>query len=282
MNNDETLIRAALAEWQAAFCARDVDRLMALYAPDAVFFDAIPPFAEGVEEMRRKLVDCFRYFPETFAVESRGLTFAVGGELACAHHLWHFTDLPPGHPACGNWVRSSFTWRKQPDGRWLIIHDHCSAPFDPHTGKVVPAPADAAAGDAAAAGTCGGDANPVGWFEIYVADMGRARAFYQAVLGVELARLENPVADSPVELWAFPMQSAGYGASGALVRMEGFEAGRNSVVVYFHCADCAVEAARVGAAGGEVVRPKFAIGQYGHIALVKDTEGNLIGLHSMQ
>ena len=48
----------------------------------------------------------------------------VGGELACAHHLWHFTDLPPGHPACGNWVRSSFTWKKQPDGRWLIIHDH--------------------------------------------------------------------------------------------------------------------------------------------------------------
>ena len=38
----------------------------------------------------------------------------------------------------------------------------------------------------------------------------------------------------------------------------------------------------VGAAGGEVVRPKFSIGQYGHIALAKDTEGNLIGLHSMQ
>ncbi len=60
------------------------------------------------------------------------------------------------------------------------------------------------------------------------------------------------------------------------------QSGRNSVVVYFHCADCAVEAARVGAAGGEVVRPKFSIGQYGHIALAKDTEGNLIGLHSMQ
>ena len=39
------------------------------------------------------------------------------------------------------------------------------------------------------------------------------------------------VADSPVELWSFPMQPAGYGASGALVRMGGVEPGGNSVVV---------------------------------------------------
>ena len=102
------------------------------------------------------------------------------------------------------------------------------------------------------------------------------------MLGVDFTRLDNPLTESEVELWAFPMQSAGYGASGALVRMEGFEAGRNSVIVYFHCADCAVEAARAGAAGGEIVKPKISIGQYGHIALVRDTEGNLIGLHSMQ
>jgi len=48
------------------------------------------------------------------------------------------------------------------------------------------------------------------------------------------------------------------------------------------CADCANEAARVTAAGGKLVRDKFSIGQYGFIALVMDTEGNMIGLHSMQ
>ena len=32
-------------------------------------------------------------------------------------------------------------------------------------------------------------ANPVGWFEIYVADMARARAFYTAVFGRELTAL---------------------------------------------------------------------------------------------
>jgi len=34
--------------------------------------------------------------------------------------------------------------------------------------------------------------NPVGWFEIYVQDMARARAFYEAVLGVKLEALPVP------------------------------------------------------------------------------------------
>ena len=42
--------------------------------------------------------------------------------------------------------------------------------------------------------------NPVGWFEIYVADMARARRFYETMLGVTLERLDNPLG-SPVELW---------------------------------------------------------------------------------
>lgn len=119
--------------------------------------------------------------------------------------------------------------------------------------------------------------NPVGWFEIYVNDMARARAFYEAMLGVTLTPLESP----GMELWAFPMDEATYGASGALARMDGFSAGRNSVLVYFSCADCAVEAARAVAAGGQLQQAKMSIGQYGHIALVIDTEGNMIGLHSM-
>lgn len=120
--------------------------------------------------------------------------------------------------------------------------------------------------------------NPVGWFEIYVQDMARAKAFYEAVLAVQLTRLENP----DLEMWAFPMQPEAYGAAGALVRMPGFASGDNSVLVYFSCADCAVEAGRVAAAGGRLHKAKMSIGQYGYIALVVDTEGNMFGLHSMQ
>jgi predicted enzyme related to lactoylglutathione lyase len=120
--------------------------------------------------------------------------------------------------------------------------------------------------------------NPVGWFEIYVQDTARAKSFYEAVLGTRLERLPSP----EVEMWAFPMQDGGPGAAGALVNMPGFPSGGNSTIVYFTCTDCAMEAKRAAASGGKVFKDKFSIGTYGFIALVTDTEGNMIGLHSMQ
>lgn len=120
--------------------------------------------------------------------------------------------------------------------------------------------------------------NPVGWFEIYVSDMERARRFYEQVFQATLEKL--PMDD--LEMWTFPMEQEKWGAAGALVHVEGFPVGANSTLVYFSCDDCAVEASRVEAAGGRVQREKMSIGEYGHIALAFDTEGNLIGLHSLQ
>lgn len=120
--------------------------------------------------------------------------------------------------------------------------------------------------------------NPVRWFEIYVNDMNRAKQFYESLLQVTLEKLPLP----DFEMWQFPMSTESYGAAGALVSMEGFPAGGNSTLVYFSCADCAVEAARVVPAGGQIDREKMSIGEYGFIALAIDTEGNMIGLHSMQ
>lgn len=60
--------------------------------------------------------------------------------------------------------------------------------------------------------------NPVGWFEIYVQDMPRAKAFYESVFQQKLERLNTP---PEVELWSFPMAKDRPGVSGALVKMEG-------------------------------------------------------------
>lgn len=125
--------------------------------------------------------------------------------------------------------------------------------------------------------------NPVGWFEIYVQDMARAKAFYEEVFQVTLSPLRNPDTKEPtdMEMWAFPMVDETYGTSGSLVRMEGCAPG-GSPMIYFFCEDCAVEAARAAACGGAIVHEKTSIGQYGYIAVVTDTEGNMIGLHSMK
>ena len=119
--------------------------------------------------------------------------------------------------------------------------------------------------------------NPVVWFEIYVQDMERAKQFYESVFQVQLQKLEN----AGLEMWGFPCTKDSPGAGGMLVKMEGFPSGGNSTLVYFACTDCAVEAARVPAAGGRVQQEKMAIGEYGFIALAIDTEGNMFGLHSM-
>lgn len=122
--------------------------------------------------------------------------------------------------------------------------------------------------------------NPVAWFEIYVQDMARARTFYQAVFQVTLQQLSAPLDE--LEMWAFPSDMERYGSSGALVKVAGVPSGGSGTLVYFHCEDCSVEEARVDPAGGMVHRSKMAIGEFGFISLLVDTEGNMIGLHSMQ
>lgn len=125
--------------------------------------------------------------------------------------------------------------------------------------------------------------NSISWFEIYVDDMNRARKFYESVFQSKLEQLSNPsTIEQNIEMWAFGGDMDSYGANGALVKMPGFSAGRNSVLIYFACEDCANEESRIEDFGGRIEKSKFAIGQYGFISLVYDTEGNMIGLHSMK
>lgn len=121
--------------------------------------------------------------------------------------------------------------------------------------------------------------NPVGWFEIYVQDMNRAKSFYEGVFQTKLEKIENP----EIDMWSFPfsMEEKLPGAAGALVKMEGVPSGGGGTLVYFSCKDCANEAKKVEENGGKIMKPKFSIGQFGFISIVFDTEGNMIGLHSM-
>jgi len=123
------------------------------------------------------------------------------------------------------------------------------------------------------------EANPVGWFEIYVDDIERAKAFYEAVFEMKLENLNAP---DESQMWAFPMAPDEKGSAGSLVYMNGVKAGGNSTIVYFSSEDCSVEEGRIEAAGGHVFKPKFSIGDYGFITLAFDTEQNMFGIHSRQ
>jgi uncharacterized protein len=108
----------------------------------------------------------------------------------------------------------------------------------------------------------------------------RAGKVYEAVLQHTLSPLADP--SGQTTMMAFSMRPEPLsGASGALVKMDGVASGGNRVIPCFGCNDWAAETSRVVAAGGKIQQPKMAIGEYGHIALAVDTEGNMIGLHSM-
>ena len=109
-------------------------------------------------------------------------------------------------------------------------------------------------------------------------EMDRAKQFYETVLGITLSKLNA----GDLDMWSFPGGPELAGCTGALVHMAGVPSGGNSVMVYFSCADCAVEGNRVAGAGGRIMRDKFSIGEYGFVVLAFDSEGNMFGLHSMQ
>jgi len=130
------------------------------------------------------------------------------------------------------------------------------------------------------------NSNTVVHFEIYVQDMSRAKAFYEAVLGVTLVKMPAPTPEMDMDMWFFPFDKEKgmdtYGAGGMLLKMEGFNSGGSGTVVYFGCEDCAEQAARAAKFGGNVFQEKTSIGEHGFCALARDTEGNLIGFHSMK
>ena len=120
--------------------------------------------------------------------------------------------------------------------------------------------------------------NAIGWFDIFVDDLDRAVAFYQSVLDCRLEAIGDPAGE--MQMMSFPADMSAYGAGGALSKSPQSKPGVGGTIVYFQSQDCAVEEARVAGAGGQVVRPKFSIGEFGFVTLCMDTEGNMFGISS--
>jgi uncharacterized protein len=122
--------------------------------------------------------------------------------------------------------------------------------------------------------------NAIGWFDMYVEDMDRAADFYEAVFQQRLEPIGDPTGETVMRSFSANMNA--YGAAGALVKAPHARPGPGGTMIYFSVDDCAVEEARVVAAGGAVARSKFSIGQFGWVALCIDTEENMFGLSSMR
>lgn len=119
--------------------------------------------------------------------------------------------------------------------------------------------------------------NPVVWFEIYVEDMVRAKALYEELLNTELEEAKM----NGLEMWIFPHDIEKTGATGALVLHEMRPPNLHDTLVYFSVPDCGERQSWAEAINRSVYVPKTDIGEHGFIAIIGDSEGNSIGLHSM-
>ncbi|PYF74025.1 VOC family protein [Pedobacter nutrimenti] len=123
----------------------------------------------------------------------------------------------------------------------------------------------------------------VNWFEIYTSDFNRAKKFYAEVFKCELT--DVPVSNEKhahMEYATFPGDQSLGAIGGALVKLDMAKPGVGGTLVYFDTKEIDTELSRVELAGGKVLRPKVSVGDFGFIALIEDTEGNMIGLRSMK
>lgn len=119
----------------------------------------------------------------------------------------------------------------------------------------------------------------VNWFEIFVADFSRAKRFYETVLEV---KLEESDAEG-VRMGVFPHET-GAGVGGAITKWDepGMNPGAGGTMVYLNVeGDLDGVLLRAPKHGGEVIKPRSSICEHGFIGIIKDTEGNVVGLHSM-
>jgi ketosteroid isomerase-like protein len=116
---------------------KDIDRLMALYSPDVVYFDLVPPLQyTGSAALRRRFLDWFERWESSIGQDVGELNVSGSGDAAGAHMLIRTSGTLKNGQDVGYWVRVSNCCR-QSNRAWLITHEHVSLPVDLKTGNAV-------------------------------------------------------------------------------------------------------------------------------------------------
>lgn len=116
--------------------------------------------------------------------------------------------------------------------------------------------------------------NRVVWFDIPVADLDRSAAFYSAVMAIKVSK--QTFGD-----YSFCVLDHVEGNGGCLVLNQTEIAGKSGVLIYLNVHGRIRDAeAQVEKAGGKILEPVHPIGPHGFRAIILDSEGNRVALHS--
>jgi ketosteroid isomerase-like protein len=133
----EAVVRQRIEDWAKAVGAKDIEAVLALYAPDNISFDLDPPLRySGAENKRRAWREFFTVYAGPLTYELREVNVTAQGELAFAHSLNHVRGMLANGHTMDLWVRWTACFRRI-NGVWLVVHDHVSVPADLAHGQAV-------------------------------------------------------------------------------------------------------------------------------------------------
>jgi ketosteroid isomerase-like protein len=130
-------VRALFEERSAAMGAKDIERVMALYSADVVYFDLVPPLRySGVAALRARFLDWFSRWDGALGQETHELSVDADEHVAAAHMLVRAHGTLTDGREVDYFVRVSNTCRRSGHD-WLISHEHVSLPVDVASGRAV-------------------------------------------------------------------------------------------------------------------------------------------------
>jgi len=136
-SNDESQIRQLLDAWANEFRAKHLDGIMSIYAPDIVSYDAIAQLRfRGLDEYRKHWEFCLSLGQGPIIFEMRDLDITAGDGVAFSHYLTRCGGTDENGEEKTSWMRGTVCFRKI-DGKWKVVHEHYSAPFDMESGKAL-------------------------------------------------------------------------------------------------------------------------------------------------
>lgn len=133
--NPEAGIRHLIDERSNAIDAKNMDALLSNHASDVLSFDVLNPLeSRSVETIRSRAQRWFTSYQSAIGYEVRDLHITAGEDVAFCTYLYHVTGQQQSGDRVDMWVRATVCFQQR-NGKWLIVHEHQSVPFDPTTGK---------------------------------------------------------------------------------------------------------------------------------------------------
>lgn len=136
----EAEIRAIIEETHRAIVRGDLETILKHHGQEIVAFDAIRAIQfKGFEAYKKHWEWCTDNCPgggDGMEMKLQDLKITASEDLAFAHFLNHVSMQEPDGAPISFWLRLTICFQRQ-DGAWKAIHEHCSQPFDPESGKVL-------------------------------------------------------------------------------------------------------------------------------------------------